>query len=168
MKKLLFVLSMLFIATSTFASDIKLISGNPQVLKEAAKATFFLDLKGTRWEDDDDFKEWCGKDYEVRIDKAKTGFITGFNEISKALKISEEGDTKYSIIVKVDNFVQRCPGIPCYIKIYGTIIIVDNATSQSVCQFQIKGLSGRSDYSPDDRFRRSFYKLARTLINQFS
>lgn len=168
MRKFLLTFCMAMFAVFGFAGGIKLISGNAQVLKEAASASFVLDLNGTRWEEDDDFKVWCGKDYEIRIEKSKTGFISGFNVNSRNMKISGGGNTKYSIIVKVNNFVQKCPGIPCYLRMYGTISIVDNNTSETICLLEIDGLKGGADYTPDDRFLKCFNKLAKTLVKQFS
>lgn len=168
MKRVIFAIIAVFAIMGTQAADLKLTSGKTAALKDNASAVFVLDLTGTRWEEDNDFKEWCGKDYQIRIDKATNGFINGFNDSSKHLKISSDSDARYTIRIKVDNFVQRCPGIPCYIKIYGTLSIIDNGTGEELCKIQIDGISGRSDYSPDDRFRRSFDKLAKTVVKQFA
>lgn len=168
MKRVIFTIIAALAFVGTQAADLKLTSGTTAALKDDATAVFVLDLTGTRWEEDDDFKEWCGKDYQIRIDKATNGFVDGFNDSSKHLRISLDSNAKYTIKIKVDNFVQRCPGIPCYIKIFGNLSLIDNTTGEELCKIQIDGISGRSDYSPDDRFRRSFDKLAKTVVKQFA
>jgi hypothetical protein len=84
------------------AGGVKVKVGNASFLKENVSAIVEFDFTKTTWEEDEDFKAWCGDQYEKRITAMQQSFVVSFNENSKGLKIPESSDgAKYKIIIEV-------------------------------------------------------------------
>ena len=167
MKKVVSFLLLMLSCSVSFAGSIK-SSGNTSVLNENAVAQIVFDFSGSRWEDDDDFKSYCGNAYEERVRIAHDSFVESFNKINKGLKFSDNEDgAKYKVIVKVQNFVQKTAKFGWgrfYIRIYANIEIQDMSNGNNVCGFYVKGISGGADYSQNDRFNKSWGEVAKELL----
>ncbi len=151
----------------SFAGSIK-SSGNTSVLKENAVAQIAFDFSGSRWEEDEDFKAYCGNAYDERVRIAHDSFVNTFNRMSKGLKISENAEgTKYKVVVKVLNFVQKMAMVGWgrfSIRIYANIEIQDTSNGNTICSFYAKGVSGGADYSQDERFNKSWGEMAKEIL----
>jgi hypothetical protein len=84
------------------AGGVKVKEGKAAFFKENASAVVEFDFSETTWEEDEDFKTWCGDQYEKRLNAIQQSFVKSFNENSKGLKIVESGnDAKYKILIEV-------------------------------------------------------------------
>ncbi len=140
----------------------------PQFFKEDAKAVLNIDFSKTTWEEDENFKAWCGDTYDERVEASNTYFKKGFNEHSEGLKIVDSADdAKYEINITVNNFERKIAGWGwgrAHIKIYGKIQVVNKTTGETVYTFNINGISGGDDYVETDRFKKSFAELAEEFL----
>ena len=174
MKKFMMVLSLcLMSVTMCFAGgDVKLQSGSADVLQENATATFAIDFSNAVWENDGDFKTWCGKDYDERVGKSTKGFVDEFNDDSKGLKIVEGGDAKYSMVMNVtkmeahqsSNMVAMWGQKKFFIT--GTLNIVDKATGQNVCAITVKKYGDGKDFSDTDGIAKAFKGLGEKVAEK--
>ena len=141
--------------------------GNIKCLKENASAVLVLDFSNARWENDEDFKQWCGNSYEERVAISTSEFTRSFNECNKGLKIvNKENNAKYKILIELNNFVRKVSGWGwgrAHIKIYGVLKIIDVASGKPVCTYDIDGVAGGNDYVETDRFAKSFEELGKEL-----
>lgn len=148
------------------ASSLKVISGSLDVLKEQANATYELDFSNTRWEKKQDFKSWCGEDYNTRIESMNTEFKTSFNNFSKGLQIADT-TPKYEVVFCVDNF-ERKQGMgmwgSCYIKVYGTINVINLSDNSTALSVEVKGQGGDTDFVENDRFPKTIFSLCKELF----
>lgn len=167
MKKFVLFMLLILSCTVSFAGSVKK-SGNASVLRENAVAQIVFDFNGSRWEEDEDFKAYCGNSYEERVRIAHDSFVNTFNNLSKGLKISDNTDgAKYKVVVKVQNFVQKMAMVGWgrfSIRIYANIEIQDISNGQTVCSFYAKGVSGGADYSQDERFNKSWGEVAKEIL----
>ena len=158
-------LCLMSVAMCYAGGDVKVQSGSANVVKENATATFAIDFSNAVWENDGDFKTWCGKDYDERVNKSTYAFTTEFNEESKGMKIVNGGDAKYDIVVKVDkmeahqsaNMVAMWGQKKFFIT--GTVNITDKATGQNVCAITVKKYGDGKDFSDTDGIAKAFKGL---------
>jgi hypothetical protein len=77
------------------------------------------------------------------------------------LKISDvEENPKYTITVHVEDLERKVFDIAeFYIRIVGTISVVDNETGEEVCVIEIDKLKGSASYVPDVRLFNCFQTL---------
>lgn len=167
MKKILLFLIVSFLSVNVFAVKNKVVvkSGDLSVLKETANAILEMDYNGTTWEDDDDYKQWCGKDYDERVRMSESAFSKRFNATSKGLKINGE-NAKYKIVFKVANLEQH-QGMHMWGRLHmaitGTIDVVDITTGKSVLSLDVVRVKGKADFTMD-RIKKAFGKLAERLF----
>lgn len=164
MKRLFsFLLFAMLAITSVYAgSDLKTTKGNASIVRNSEATAFVeINLEGCRWEKKEDYKTWCGSEYETRSGAAVVaGFTSGFNNKTKGMKIVPTKDNaKYSIVFNVVN-MQRKQGMgmwgSCYIKLYGTIVITDLSTGEMVATIEVDGQSGDTDFNETDRIVKAF------------
>ena len=168
MKKLLLFLLVSFLSVNVFAVKNKVVvkSGDLSVLKETANAILEMDYNGTTWEDDDDYKQWSGKDYDERVRLSENSFTRRFNATSKGLKINNE-NAKYKIVLKVTNLEQhqsRDAIGRLTMFITGTIEVIDITTGNSCLVLELLQARGSGDYTMSDRINKAFGKLAERLF----
>lgn len=168
MKKIVFFVLITAFAMVSFAkSDLKVKSGSIAFTKEQVKVCVQFDFSGARWDKDDDFKTWCGDDYETRLKIAKNSFIKGFNDKSKGAVVGDSKDgAKYRMVIKIDNMDWRqSMGMwgQMYVLCWGSIEVIDMTNGQSVCTIEIDGANGAGDFVPNDRFAKCFETVGETL-----
>lgn len=150
----------------TWAGSLK-GKGNVKCLKENESAVLTIDFSKVTWEKKQDFKQWCGAEYDKRVEVSNSEFTKSFNENSKGVKIVEAGkEAKYKIVVELTNFERKTASFGwgrAHIKIYGTLSVVDAATGDTVCTYALDGVSGGDDFVETDRFAKSFAELGKQL-----
>lgn len=171
MKKILLFLIVSFLSVNVFAVKNKVVvkSGDLSVLKETANAILEMDYNGATWEEDDDYKQWSGDDYDERVRVSKNSFTKMFNATSKGLKISD-GNAKYKIVFKVTNLEQHngrsitATWGRMTMFITGVIEIIDNTTNKPVLTLNVMRTKGRPDFTMTDRINKAFGDLAVRLF----
>ena len=151
------------------AGGVKVKMGNASFLKENASAIVEFDFTKTTWEEDEDFKTWCGDQYEKRIAAMKQSFVASFNENSKGLKISDSSDgVKYIISIEVRDLERHQAftgtwgqgkfSTTAYIKVF------DIASNQIVCEIDVDGFGSGKDYDYADGLSKCYKGLAKQLF----
>lgn len=166
MKKIVTIMALLVISTLTFAGKpLQVKKGNLDFLKDDAIAKVEMDYSQTTWEKDRAYDEFCGEDYEPRVAQSKEAFIQGFNSKSESLKLTDDDDqVKYTITVHVGDLERKMFDIAMfYIRIVGSITVVDNETGEEVCTIEIDKLKGYSSYVPDTRLYSCFLTLGQNF-----
>lgn len=168
MKKLLLLLTIIVINLGVYAgAPVTVKSGSAKVLKENEKAVVQLNFSNAKWDKDDDFKDWCGPDYEKRVNMMNTFFVSAWNEKVKGLQIVEnQSDAKYKIVFDIHNF-DRYSGVgwwgSYYIAVWGQISVVDIKSGKTVCLLNVEKAKGENDYNEDDRFLKTMYGLVEQI-----
>lgn len=169
MKNFYLTLTLCLFAVSTFAKDLKILSGDLcPILEAPAEALVEFDYSKTTWEEEESYKSFCGEDYEHRVQDSYDTFIFKANSYENPLKFAQESSAaKYKIIIKLDD-IERHQGMSMwgrmYIEIRGEIEIFDIEKNESICKIKIKDLSGGEDFAPDDRLKKCFTELAEEFI----
>lgn len=168
MKKILLFLIVSFLSVDVFAVKNKVLvkSGDLSVLKETVNAVLEMDYSSTTWEEDDDYKEWSGKDYDERVRLSENSFTRKFNASSKGLKINSE-NAKYKIVFKVTNLEQhqgRSTWGRMNMSITGTIEVIEISTGKSMLVIDLIQARGSADYTMTDRINKAFGDLAERLF----
>ena len=166
MKKAITVLALLFVSTLTFAGKpLKVSSGSLDFLKEGAVAKLEMDYSNTTWERKKSYEVFCEDAYNDRVEQSAVAVMTGFNNASRQLKITDsQEDAKYTITVHVADLERKMWDIAeLYIRVVGTITVVDNETGEEVCVIEIDKLKGNASYVPDARLFSCFQTLGMKL-----
>jgi len=176
MKRLLFVSVFLLASVSLFAAKpLKVTRGSLDVLKQEAAATWNIDLSEACFvhngafakENKGDFKTWCEEDYDERVRLMNEAFFESFNHYSTGLKLVNEGDAPYKVVLKVNTFERsQGPGLTgsCYISIYGTFCVVNSATGETALEIQVNNVKGDTDFNETDRFPKTMNWFCRDLF----
>lgn len=167
MKKTFTILALLLISTLTFAAKpLKVKSGDLSFKQEAVIARLVMDYSNATWEGRQSYEEFCGEDYGSRVQQSAIAVMTGFNSFNPALKISldEDAEAKYTITVRLAELERKMWDIASfYIRVQGTISVVNNETGEEVCSIEMKKLSGNASYVPDTRLFSCFQELGLSL-----
>lgn len=169
MKKIIFLVVACVMAMTSFAkSDLKVKSGSMAWAKEKVKVAVKIDLSASKWDEKEDFKTWCGEDYDARVNISLNSFINGFNNKSKGAEASanEEG-AKYIISIKINNMEwrQSFTGMwgQFHVRCWGMIEVTDATTGESICTVEIDGACGDGDFVPNDRFQKCYEEVGEVL-----
>ena len=167
MKKGFLFALLLCVTLSAFAAKpLKVISGKSSSLQDFATATVVFDYSETTWEGDESLQEYCGDDFEPRINRGYKEFVKEFNANSKNLKVVEGDDSEVIIRIVFKEFEQKQGASAWgrfFLRFYGTIEFVKRGTSEVVCSLEMDKLGGDADYSQDDRFAKAYAALAKEL-----
>lgn len=172
MKKLiLFIVGIMASLNSMAGSDIKLKAGSTSFLGETASAVVQMDFSSARWEEDEDFKTWCGEDYEVRVKTAVDNFIDAFNVNSKGLKIvKEQASAKYVMAFTIKNLERHQSFSGTWgqgkVSVTATLDIINAQTNEKVCTLFIDGYGSGKDYTTTDAIGKCFKGLGKQLAKQ--
>jgi hypothetical protein len=176
MKRILLVSALLLASVSVFAAKpFKVTKGGVDVLKQDATATWSIDLSEAQFvnngvfakENKGDFKTWCEGDYDERVQLMNDEFFKAFNQYSNGLKLVNEGDAPYQVVLKVATFERsQGPGVmgSCYISVYGTFSVVDAASGETVLEIQVNNVKGDTDFVETDRFPKTMNWFCRDLF----
>ncbi len=149
------------------AKPLKVTKGDLSVLKEDATATWTIDLSEAVFEKSGDFKEWCEDEYETRVKLMDEAFFASFNDNSQGLKLVNEGKAPYKLIFKVKKFERKQgPGLwgSCYIRVFGTLSIINTETEETALELEVDGVKGDTDFVDTDRFPKTMDWLARDIF----
>ena len=94
-------------------------------------------------------------------------FYTSFNENSNGLKLVKEGDAPYRVVLKVSKFERKQgPGMwgSCFIRVFGTMSVIDNASGETALELEVDGVKGDTDFVETDRFPKTMNWLARDIF----
>ena len=176
MKRFLLVSALLLGSVSLFAAKpLKVSKGSLNVFKQDVTATYVIDLSQAQFvnngifakENKGDFKTWCEGDYEERVRLMDEAFFDAFNGYSSGMKLVNDGDTSYKVVLKIDTFERsQGPGVmgSCYISIYGTFTVVDAATGETALEVQVNNVKGDTDFVENDRFPKTMNWFCRDLF----
>lgn len=163
MKKTFTVLALLLISTLTFAArPLKVKSGDMSFKQEAVIARLVMDYSNAKWEGRQSYEEFSGEDFGDRVQQSAIAVMTGFNSFNPALKLSddENAEAKYTVTIRLTDLERKMWEIASfYIRIEGTISVVNNETGEEVCSIEIKKLGGNASYVPDTRLFSCFQEL---------
>lgn len=169
--KRLFTIVTITLLTSMYcmAGGVKVKEGKAAFLKENACAVVEFDFSKTTWEEKEDFKTWCGDQYEKRLNAIQQSFINSFNENSKGLKIVESGnDVKYKILIEIKDLErhQAFTGTWGQGKFSTTayIKVLEIASNQIVCEIDVDGFGSGKDYDYADGLGKCYKGLAKQLF----
>jgi hypothetical protein len=161
----LFALLMTVVCICASAKGMKPTTGSTEFMDENVGVYVEISHEGATWEKDEDYKIWCGKDYDTRIALADEHFKAGLKNQRKNLRIVDDiAKADYKIKIDIDNLARKQgSGMwgSCYIKLYGTITVTDLSNNEIVCIVPIDGVSGDTDFVENDRIAKAFYGLAR-------
>lgn len=176
MKRLLLVSALLLASVSLFAAKpLKVTKGSMDVFKQDATATWNIDLSQAVFvnngifakENKGDFKTWCEEDYDERVRLMNEAFFDAFNMYTTGMELVKEEKAPYQVILKVDKFERaQGPGVmgSCYISVFGTLSLIDNASGESVLEVAVNNVKGDTDFVETDRFPKTMTWLCRDLF----
>ena len=176
MKKIILVSAFLLASVSLFAAKpLKVTKGSMDVFKQDAMATWTIDLSEAQFvnngvfakENKGDFKTWCEGDYDERVRLMNEAFFDAFNMYTTGMELVKEGDAPYQVVLKVDKFERsQGPGVwgSCYISIYGTLNVIDNATGEQILEVAVNNVKGDTDFVENDRFPKTMNWFCRDLF----
>lgn len=168
-KSILFICLAFFTCIYSYAGGLIVKDGNTAFVKENVNAVVEFDFTKTTWEEDDNFKTWCGDKYDERLKTIRESFFTSFNKESKGLKLTEKNnDVKYKIFIEVKDLERhqaffgaagqgKCSAT-AYIKVY------DLSSNQVVCEIDVDGFGSGKDYTITDGLGKCFKGLAKEII----
>lgn len=167
MKKLFSLLLMMVLAMPMFAGKVKVTSGGTSWLKGQETVNIEFDFSNTTWEKDENFKTWCGEDYEKRVDAIENGFIKSFNDNSKGAKLSNAENSQYKMIVVVKDLErhQAFTGMWGQGKFSTTCLIkvVNTTTNDIVCEISVDGYGSGKDFNYTDGIRKCYQALGKEI-----
>jgi len=168
MKRLLITAVLLLTAASLFAAKpLKVNKGSLDVLRQDATATWTIDLSQATFEKKQSFEAWSEGDYQTRVQGMNDTFFDSFNKYSKGLKLVNAGEAPYELVFKVSNFDRKQgPGMwgSMFIRVFGVIDIIDSASGETVCEIEVDGVKGDTDFVENDRFPKTMDWLCRDLF----
>lgn len=164
MKKALLFLCALFACTIISAKGLKINNGSASFLKENATFSVVFDFSRTTWEKDEDFKTWCGKSYEERVN-IMTNTFKKVLENSTSLKYNSS--PRYSITIEPTNFKRKQNGFAWgsyHIRMDGKIKITDTQTQQVICTVTIDNVGGSNSFDENSRFENCINDMAEEFV----
>ena len=168
MKRLLITAALLLTAASLFAAKpLKVSKGSLDVLREDATATWSIDLSQATFEKKQAFEAWCEGEYQTRVQLINDAFFASFNKYSKGLTLVNEGEAPYKLTFKVSDFERKQgPGMwgSMFIRVFGVIEIEDCASGETVCEIEVNGVKGDTDFVENDRFPKTMDWLCRDIF----
>lgn len=176
MKRILLVSALLLASVSLFAAKpLKVTKGSMDVFKQDVTATWTIDLSEAEFvnngifakENKGDFKTWCEDDYDERVRLMNDAFFDAFNIYTTGMELVKEGEAPYQVVLKVNTFErEQGPGVmgSCFISIYGTLSVIDNASGESVLEVAVNKVKGDTDFVETDRFPKTMTWFCRDLF----
>lgn len=168
MKRILLTTLFVFTAVSLFAAKpLKVTKGSLDVLRQDATATWSIDLSQATFEKKQSFEESCEEDYQAIVQSINDTFFASFNQYSKGLKLVNEEEAPYQLVFNVKDFERKQgPGLwgSMYIRVFGVIDIVDCASGETVCELEVNGVKGDTDFAECDRYPKTMDWLCRDIF----
>lgn len=193
MRKITLILIAILTSLSSFAQidEISIKSGDLKFLSEKSTASIEIKLDNATLNEFENFKTWCGDEYNQRTILSKQAFRSAFNIASDDMKIGN--NAKYSIVFNVKNIEQSLSTVEqgvakstkwvknlgrriankeqitedkSRMTITGTIDITDLKTKKTICSLNIHRFNGTSEDRIEDRIAMLFGKLAIAIIEK--
>ncbi|MCR5151767.1 MAG: hypothetical protein K6A98_01270 [Prevotella sp.] len=160
---------MVFASVCCLAGGVKVKEGTTAFMKENAGAVVEFDFSKTTWQEKEDFKEWCGEDYEARLVAMRESFVNSFNENSSGLKIVKAvNEAKYKIVIEVKDLERH----QSFTGMWGqgkfsttaTIKVFDIFSNQMVCEIDVDGYGSGKDFNYADGLGKCYKGLAKEFV----
>ena len=176
MRKALLVSILLISSLPMFAAKpFKVTKGSLNVFKQDVTATWTIDLSDAQFvnngifakEKPEDFRTWCGEDYDERVQLMETSFFDTFNVFSPGMELVDAEEAPYKVFFEVDTFERAQGSGPLgsrYISLYGTLRVVDVATGDVELELKVTDAKGEEDFEETPRFPKSMKRFCRDLF----
>ncbi len=148
------------------ARDVRVKSGDVNVLKEKVAVVCVLDIEGATWEDDESFKEHCDEDYDLRVKLLNESWPQFFAQYSEGPVVSPDAP-KYKVVFKITKFeksIAKSMWGKIGVEFYGEISFIDFATGQPALVVTIDGKEGKYDYVENDRYPKTMEAVCESLF----
>lgn len=166
MKKIFVAFVVMLMSTTLFAREVKILSGSADYATADAKVYVEVDFSKARWEKEQSFEAFCGEDFQTRVELCTATFKDALQKYYKKSQVVEEQDgATHKMVFHVIEMERKMGGEfgQFYINVSGLIDVVDLSTGETVCTIEIKRLSGRPDYVPNDRLAKCFNALGKKV-----
>ena len=168
MKRVFTTAILLLTAASLFAAKpLKVSKGSLDVLRQDATATWTIDLSQATFEKDQSFEASYEGDFQALVQSINDTFFESFNKFSKGLKLVKEEPAPYKLVFKVKDFERKQgPGMwgSMFIRVTGVIDIEDCASGETVCELEVNGVKGDTDFVEADRYPKTMDWLCRDIF----
>lgn len=169
MRRILFILLACAFCTLASAADIKVTKGDVKVLKSKAEAVVEYDYSHAKWEKDQDFKTWCGEDFDVRVQVIASSFMESFNDHTKGMTISADSSSAaYKLAFDFDNFESHQAAVGWWgqgkLSVTGVLHVINLATGEEECTIAISKYGDSKDFTYTDAMSKTFKGLAKELV----
>lgn len=134
-----------------------------------ATATLSIDFSQAIWEKDLNFKDYCKTENlnpDELMQSSEKGFTAALNEKTNGLRISNDNNATYHILVRIKALEQHTGYSTwgrMYLQMWGELE-VQNAQGERIYLGEIKCIKGGEDYVTTDRYEKAFIELAQELI----
>ena len=165
MRKTFICFILFFITNSVFAGSgkITIINGNKDVLTENAYAMLVIDNSKALWEGES-YKQFCGNDYQERVDGSYKAFMNNFNATSNGLQITTSDNVKYKIFIDVHKYLRKLRSFyRGEVMVWCTIYITDIETGKECLKIEIERSGGDSDYAIHEGIFKCFSAIAKRI-----
>ena len=169
MNKTLFF-TLLFALSSVMAwagKDVRVKSGDVNVLKEKVAVVCQVDLEGATWEEDETFKQHCGEDYDLRVKLINESWPKFFAQYSEGPVVAAE-NPKYNVVFKLtnlDNSIAKSMWGKIGVELSGEISFIDVATGQAALVITVDGENGKYDYVENDRYPKAVEAVCESMFD---
>lgn len=141
-----------------------LISGEQNIFENSAYAILKIDYSDALWEGEN-YKSFCGDDYQERIEKSYTSFFSSFNSKSKGIKLVERENAQYIFTIKVHSFLRKLRAFyRGEVMVWCTIVLTDSKTGEECVKIEIERCGGANDYACSDGIYKCFSSLAERIL----
>ncbi len=150
------------------AGGVKVKEGKSAFLKEKVNAIIEFDFSKTTWEEEENFKTWCGDQYEKRINAIQKSFWESFNDNSKGLKLIEsENEAKYKVIIEVIDLERHQAFTGSWgqgkFSTTASIKVFEISSNELICEIYADGFGSGKDYDYADGLGKCYKGLAKTI-----
>lgn len=172
MRKTLSVFCMLFACAMAFAGNpIKNLTGKDALKamqKSEATATVVIDWSAAKFDKTKDLKATLADDYDFIMKDCVDGFVKGFNEKSKKVKMAADAkDAAYKFVIKVtnlDSYYCVMGWFPQWeAKVWGSCQIIDTKTDKVLATFDIEEAEDGKDINKRECYGKTFGELGETM-----
>lgn len=159
---------MLMVCAVMWAGPIKRIAGSASYFGKDITANYDIDFKNATWEEEEDFKTWCGSSYSERLATCDSAFYATFNEKTRHLKLVDNEEAPYKLIIHVNNLERKQSGFMFglfFVRIYGELKLIDQATNEAVYSAKFNKVQGDANFVELYRISNAFEALAKNIID---
>lgn len=159
---------MLLVSIAVWAGPIKRISGTSSYFGQDITANYDIDFQGATWEEEEDYKTWCGSSYSERLVTCDSAFYATFNEHTRHIKLTDKEEAPYKLVIHVTNLERKQAGLLFglfLVRIYGTFELIDLSTNEAVYSAKFAKVPGDPNFVELYRISNAFEALAKNIID---